>query len=107
MKLDIGPGTALVGAGIFSIHEIYTKHAGSLSSMRNAPSDSGESLQKLVDADCLAGGLTLLAGGALALATHEAYPLILAAIAFVFIAFYYHATLRANPVRDTTTMEGE
>lgn len=99
-RLEIGAATALVGAGIFQIHDAYVKHAGPLTNVRNAPQGSAETLQRLVDADVLAGGITLLAGGGLAIATGKWYPLALAAIAFGLVAYYYHAALSAHPVKD-------
>lgn len=99
-RLEIGAATALVGAGIFQIHDAYTQHAGPLCEVRNAAVGSKETLQKLVDADVLSGGIALLAGGGLALATGKVYPLVLAVVAFGLVAWYYHAALNSHPVRD-------
>jgi hypothetical protein len=105
-KVELGTGTALIGAGVFTIHGIYTQHAGPLSDVRNDHPSSVEAAQRLRDADWLAGGLTLLAGGALAVVTRRWYPLGLAVIAFAFVSLYYHRTLLA-PAVATDTQEGD
>jgi len=92
-KLEIGTGVALVGAGVFTIHDVYTKHAGNLHDIRTASPNNLDAAQRLIDADFLAGGLTVLAGGALAVATGKVYPLALALVAFSLVAVYYHMTL--------------
>lgn len=104
--LELSTGTALIGAGVFTIHGIYTQHAGPLTDVRNDSPSPVDAAQRLRDADALAGGMTLLAGGALAIATGRLYPLGLALIAFVLVAGYYHATLR-GPSPQTTTQEGD
>lgn len=101
-RLEIGAATALVGAGLYQIHDCYTKHAGALSDVRQADPMSGETLQRLRDADALTGGLTLLAGGAIALATGKVYPLVLAVGAYLFVASYYHMSFTALPVKDSS-----
>lgn len=107
-RLEIGAATALVGAGVYQIHDCYTKHAGPLTDVRNAATDSYETAQRLLDADTLTGGLTLLAGGALALATGKVTPMVLALLAFGLVAYYYHAALRSVPVRDADySQDGE
>jgi len=106
-RLEIGAATALVGVGIFQIHDCYIKHAGPLNDVRNAPIGSLATKQKLLDADCLAGGLTLLAGGALAIATGKVSPLILAVFAFSLVAWYYHAACNSHPVTDTYSEDGD
>lgn len=106
-RIELGTATALVGAGVFSIHAVYVQHAGDLSGMREAHAGSVDHAQKLADADMLAGGLTLLAGGAVSLATGKVYPLILAAVAFFLVAGYYHATLAGTPVPAPTEGDGE
>lgn len=99
-RLEISAATALIGAGVYQIHECYIKHAGALSDVRNADADSRETLQRLVDADCLTAGLTLLAGGGLSLATGKVYPVFVALLAFGFVSYYYHSALAAPAVRD-------
>lgn len=99
-RLEIGAATAIVGAGVYQIHDCYTKHAGSLHDVRQSAPGSLAASQKLMDADCLTGGLTLLAGGALSIATGRVYPVLLAGLAFGLVAWYYHAALRAPSVHD-------
>jgi hypothetical protein len=102
-RLEIGAATALVGAGVYQIHDAYLKHAGPLNDVRNSVQGSAETLQRLVDADTLTGGLTLLAGGALSIATGSWYPVALGLLAFGLVAWYYHAALAAPAVRDAST----
>jgi hypothetical protein len=92
--LEIGAATALVGVGIFQIHNLYTEHAGSLHDMRQASSDDVNAQQQLRDADCLGGAMTLLAGGALSLAVHKWYPLAIAGAAYLIVCGYYHVSLQ-------------
>lgn len=94
-RLEISTGVALVGAGVFTIHDVYTKHAGNLHDVRTSTPNNVDAAQRLIDADFLAGGLTLLAGGTLAIATGKVYPLVLAFIAFSIVAVYYHMALVA------------
>lgn len=94
-RLEISTGVALVGAGVFTIHDVYTKHAGNLHDVRTSAPNNLDAAQRLIDADFLAGGLTLLAGGTLAIATGKAYPLLLALLAFSIVAVYYHMALVA------------
>lgn len=108
-RLELSTGTALIGAGVFTIHGIYTQHAGPLADVRNDSPSTVAAAQRLRDADMLAGGMTLLAGGALSIATGRWYPLGLAVLAFVIVASYYHATLRgpsAEPIQGGDTEDG-
>src|SRR5882724_8552357 len=96
--LEVGAATALVGVGIFQIHGMYTQHAGSLHDVRQSSSQDADAHQCLRDADILAGGMTLLAGGALSLAIHQAYPLVIAGVAYGLVATYYHVALQQPEV---------
>jgi len=106
-RLEIGAATALVGAGVYQIHDCYVKHAGPLNDVRNAPIGSLATKQRLLDADCLAGGLTLLAGGAISIATGKPYPMLIAVLAFSLVAWYYHAASNSHPVTDAPIEDGD
>jgi hypothetical protein len=100
-KVEIGASTALVGAGIFSIHSHYKDNAGPLSETRNG--GGPESKQKVMDADILTGGLTLLVGGTLSYFTKSPAPLVLAALGFILISGYYHTALNGPAVVTAAT----
>lgn len=98
-KLEIGAAVGLVGAGVFQLHSAYAQHAGSLPSVRSAdPNDAGTA-QRLMDADVLVGGMTLIVGGAISLATRQVYPLILALLGYSLTAWYYHTALRGPSIQ--------
>ena len=102
--LEMGTAIGLVGLGVFQIHHMYTQHAGKLEDMRAGPPDSAGLKAKLMDADFLTGSNALLVGGAIALATQKGWPLIIAALGFLVVSAYYHATLN-SPYRPTVEME--
>lgn len=110
-RLEIGASTALVGAGIFSIHSHYKDHAGPLADIRSAsPTDKG-ACQRVLDADILTGGLVILVGGSLSYMTGKASPMVLAVLGFALISVYYHASLNgpviALPTRHTNPTSEE
>ena len=106
--MDVGPSTALIGAGIFSIHSHYQNNAGPLSEVRKASADNMQVKQKVMDADILTGGLVLLTGGSLAYLTQSSTPLILAILGFALISGYYHAALNGPTLPySATTIEME
>lgn len=111
-KVEVGASTALVGAGIFTIHSHYRDHAGSLSDCRNASPDDPHARQRVLDADVLTGGLVVLVGGSLSYLTKSPLPLALAVAGFVLIAGYYHGALNGpalalpHPTPDTEKDNG-
>lgn len=106
-KLEIGTGLAIAGVAVFSIHGVYTQHAGSLSDARTAPPGDSATHERLRDADILTGGLVLLVGGSLAVMTKAPHPFLLAVLAFGVIALYYHATLSSQSVTVSEPTEGD
>jgi hypothetical protein len=102
-RLEMGAAIAVVGAGIFQIHDMYTKHAGPLDDVRAAlPGDAGVSAQ-LTDADVLVGSTALIVGGAITLATGKIAPLILSIVGYLLVAGYYHAAFSNIPATPTET----
>jgi hypothetical protein len=94
--MDLGIALAITGAAVFSIHTVYTQHAGTLSDARTAPSNDPGTRQRLTDADLLTGGLVLLVGGGLAGMTGKPHALVFAVAAFAIVALYYHGASRAT-----------
>ena len=101
-KLETGAGAALVGIGIFQIHDMYSRHAGPLADMRQSDSSDVAARQRIADADTLTVSMALLAGGALSISTRQWSPVIIAATAFVLTSAYYHSALRA-PTAEAVT----
>lgn len=88
---NVGVATALVGASVFQIHNLYTQHAGSLAEVRQAPANDPQTLQQLRDADVLTGALVFIVGGTIAKVTRSQTPLWLAFASFGVVSVYYHA----------------
>jgi hypothetical protein len=96
VNLEMGSAIALVGAGIFQIHDVYTQHAGSLADIRQSSNHDLLAVTKLQDADVLVGAITLVVGGSISLATGKVYPLALAVLGYALIAAYYHSALNTR-----------
>jgi hypothetical protein len=97
-KLEIGAACALVGASVFSIHQMYCSHAGSLNDVRTATPGDAATAERLRDADMLTGGLVAIVGGVLLGVTKRPEPLAIAAGAFLLTASYYHRTCNTSSV---------
>lgn len=98
MNIETGTAIGLVGLGIFQIHDAYTKHAGSLSDARESKPGARVRMQ---DADILVGATALVVGGALSLASKQAFPIMLAILGFAIISGYYHLALSTNkPIQE-------
>lgn len=87
---NVGVATALVGASIFQIHNLYTQHAGSLKDARSAPANDAATVQRLKDADLLTGALVFLVGGTVSKVSRSSTPLWLALTSFGVVSVYYH-----------------
>lgn len=96
-KFEITAAAAFAGATVYSIHDVYTKHAPSLQDCRQA--DAGDALvrQALQDADFLTGMLVGIAGGVLAVSTKRVEPLLIAAMAYGVTSLYYHRACEGDP----------
>lgn len=90
VKLEIGSATAIASVAAFSIHSVYTQHAGKLSDARQAEPGNPEMRAAITDADVLTGSLVLVVGGTLAAVTKKVEPLALAVAVFGITSFYYH-----------------
>jgi hypothetical protein len=97
-KLEIGAACALVGASVFSIHQVYCGHAGSLNDVRTAAPGDTATAERLRDADMLTGGLVAIVGGVLLGVTKRPEPLVIATSAFLLTALYYHRTCNSPSV---------
>lgn len=95
---NVGAATALVGASVFSIHNLYQTHAGSLEDARRAAAGDAVTMQRLRDADILTGALVFIVGGTVAKVTRSSTPLWLAVTAFGVVAVYYHAAAASEGV---------
>lgn len=104
-KLETGAAAALIGIGIFQIHDVYCKHAGDLHDIRQMPSTSVDARQRVSDADVIAGGMAVLAGSAFSITTRKWYPIGIALIAFGLSSAYYHRAMQANPLSPTPMTE--
>jgi hypothetical protein len=101
VNVETGTAIAIVGAGIFQIHDQYSKHAGELTDIRNAPAGDIESLMRLQDADVLVGATALIVGGTLTLASGKVFPLAIAVVGYILIAGYYHYALNTTaPIQE-------
>lgn len=105
-RLEIGTACAIAGVAVFSIHGVYTQHAGSLNAARQAPDDPATN-ERLRDADILTGGLVVLVGGALAIMTKAPHPLVLSLLAFGVVATYYHVACASHGVATVQPMEDD
>ena len=88
---NVGVATALVGASVFQVHNLYTQHAGTLSDVRQAPANDAATLQRLRDADILTGAIVFIVGGTVAKVTRSSTPLWLSLASFGVVSIYYHA----------------
>jgi len=95
---NVGVATALVGASVYEIHNLYVKHAGSLSDARSAPANDPATVQRLRDADILTGALVVIVGGTVSKVTGSTAPLWLAVASLGVVAVYYHSACASEGV---------
>ena len=100
MNIEMGTAIALVGAGIFQIHDAYSGHAGKLNDVRNATPGDNSTRLRLQDADVLVGAIALVVGGSLTLASAKVYPLFLAVLGFALVSSYYHLAFNTSSIAE-------
>lgn len=100
-KLEEGAAIAVISFGILEVFRLYTTTAPKLTEIRKAPQSDWYTAQALVDANMMTGILVAVMGGASVVLMRRAYPLILLAITFGLIAWYYHCVFEGpSSVKD-------
>jgi hypothetical protein len=91
--LDTTAALGIAAGGVWAIHSAWTNSSPSLATLRAAaPGDVGAHTQ-LRDCSILVGGLALLAGGVVSLATHTLWPALLMGAALALLWWTHHAAL--------------
>jgi hypothetical protein len=104
-KLEEGAAIAVISFGILEVFRLYTTTAPSLADIRRAPKSDWYTAQALVDANVMTGILVFVMGGASLILMRRTYPVILLALTFALIAWYYNAVFEGpSNVREIERM---
>lgn len=95
----IGIGISVAGFALWEMHERYSKVAPKMSDLRAAGGQDVGAKQQLLDADCMVGGLALLAGGTASWLSKSWIPLLVVMVGFAWTSYYYHG-VQSGPTPD-------
>lgn len=93
MNLDaaaVGVGISVAGFALWEMHERYATVAPDLTTLRSADGSSTQHKQALLDADCMVGGLALLAGVTASWLSKSWIPFTVVFLGFAWTSWYYH-----------------
>lgn len=91
MQIQNGVAAGLIGVAMWEIVKAYGSAAPSLTDLRRAETDDVDHRQRLLDADIMVGGLALIAGAAASWLMRSWVPVVLSALAFVWVSGWHHA----------------
>lgn len=92
-KVETTVALAVAAGGVWAIHSAWVNTSPSLADLRAAGPGSVASHTQLRDATILVGGLALLAGGVVSVATHQVWPILLMGAALSLLWWTHHAAL--------------
>ena len=84
---------AITGIAVWELSKAYQRFAPALGDLRKADCDETDSRQRLLDADMCVGGLAILAGGAASWLSRSWVPLVVIALAMLWVSCYHRAVL--------------
>lgn len=83
----------LVGVALWQLAEAYRETAPGLGELRQADRDDISHRQRLLDADCLVGGLAVLAGGAASWLTRSWVPVLIVVAGYAWVSGFHHLVM--------------
>lgn len=89
-RAEDAAAAALTGLAVWELARTYHQTAPDLGSLRKAQRDDVEHRQRLLDADLTVGGLALLVGVTAAWISKSWVPLVVVALAFIWISGLSH-----------------
>lgn len=98
---EIGLIAATLGFTTVEVVKMWRDAAPSLEEVRSAPPGDTAAAQRMLDANYLGAGLSLLIGGTVSFLTHSWIPLLLSLGTLAYMAWWYRMVLRS----DHTVME--
>jgi len=89
-------GTAVVGLAGFQLLQAWNANAPTLAEIRGSHPNDVTMRQRLMDADFMVGGLSVILGVTFAVLTRDATALIVMLVMFGSISLWYHSVMNAE-----------
>lgn len=90
----------IAGVAVWQLQSSYSSFAPHISELRESGRDDIAVMQRLLDADMMTGGLTVIASVAACLMLRTWLPAVLLVGAFAWVSYYHHSVLKGPTTQE-------